>query len=147
MSSFRLRVSALLGVVLPLALLTCLASPKEEPAAPQKPRLAVLIFFDQLRGDYLTRWDALFGEGGFHRLEREGAWFQNCRYPYAATFTAPGHASLATGCCPMKHGIVGNTWYDRATRQSLYPVYSDRYELVPLLRGKVKDEVGDWPGV
>jgi hypothetical protein len=118
------------------------------PSAGKGPaRLAVLIVFDQMRADYLTRWDALFGEGGFHRLEREGAWFQNCHYPYAATFTAPGHASLATGCCPMKHGIVGNTWYDRATRQSLYPVYSDRYELVPLVRGKAKDEVGDWPGV
>jgi predicted AlkP superfamily pyrophosphatase or phosphodiesterase len=111
------------------------------------PRLAVLIVFDQLRADYLTRWDDLFEEGGFHRLEREGAWFQNCHFRYASTLTAPGHASLATGCSPRTHGIVGNTWYDRATHQSLYPVYSDRYELVPLVRGKEKEEVGDWPGV
>jgi hypothetical protein len=35
----------------------------------EPPRLAVLVYVDQLRGDYLTRWDALFGEGGFHRRE------------------------------------------------------------------------------
>ena len=77
-----------------------------------RPRLAVLVVFDQLRADYLERWDKLFGEGGFHRLERDGAWFQNCNYPYAYTATGPGHASLGTGCSPAKHGIVGNHWYD-----------------------------------
>ena len=151
---------ALFSFVVVLPALACLISFGDPPAVPSPtagpsrplarngpPRLAVLIVFDQMRADYLTRWDSLFGGGGFHRLEREGAWFQNCHYPYAATWTAPGHASLATGCSPMKHGIVGNTWYDRTTGQSLYPVYSDRYELVPLLRGTVKKEVGGWPGV
>ena len=39
----------------------------EEPA---KPRLVVLVYFDQFRGDYLARWSAQFGEGGFKRLDR-----------------------------------------------------------------------------
>ena len=117
-----------------------------DAAVPDRPRLAVLVVFDQMRGDYLTRWDSLFGEGGFHRLETEGTWFQNCHLPYAQTETAPGHASLATGCAPMTHAIIGNTWYERAAHDEVYCVYSNRYELVPLIRGKVKEEVGEWPG-
>src|SRR5689334_13920131 len=91
-----------------VALFPGLASAAEPRPELPGPRLVVLVFFDQLRGDYLTRWDALFGAGGFHRLEKEGAWFQNCHYPYAHTFTAAGHASVATGCSPAKHGIVNN---------------------------------------
>ena len=47
-----------------------------EPAAP-KVRLAVLVVFDQLRGDYLARWQPLF-TGGFKRLQADAAWFANC---------------------------------------------------------------------
>src|SRR5947209_4853420 len=93
------------------------------PALPSgAARLAVLVVFDQLRGDYLTRWDGLFGEGGFHRLEQEGAWFQNCHYPYAHTVTAAGHASMLTGCSPATHGIVANEWRDRASGEEVYCV-------------------------
>ena len=69
-------------------------------AGPERPRLVVLVIFDQLRGDYLERWQALFGDAGFRRLQEEGAWFQNCYYPYANTVTAAGHASVLTGCSP-----------------------------------------------
>src|SRR5262245_53941277 len=89
-----------------------------DSAKAPRPKLAVLIFFDQLRGDYLTRWDKLFADGGFHRLEKEGTWFQNCHYPYALTVTAAGHASVATGCAPDQHGVVGNDWYERAEGRS-----------------------------
>src|SRR5262249_17833449 len=92
-------------------LLGCVRLPAGEPA-PDRPRLAVLVFVDQLRADYLTRWQSLFGEDGFRRLLDQGAWFQNCHYPYANTLTGPGHASVVTGCSPDKHGIIGNDWYD-----------------------------------
>ena len=55
-------------------------------------KLAVLVVFDQLRGDYLDKWRPLFGPGGFARLQTEGAWFTRCNYPYATTTTGPGHA-------------------------------------------------------
>jgi hypothetical protein len=100
-------------------------------AEPLRPRLAVLIVFDQMRADYLTRWETLFEKGGLGRLVKDGAWFQNCHYPYANTFTAAGHASLATGCSPDKHGIVGNEWYDRAAGKEITAVESDRYQPVP----------------
>lgn len=98
---------------------------------PDRPRLAVLITIDQLRGDYLSRWNELFVRGGFQRLMSEGTWFRNCHYPYAHTVTGPGHASLATGCSPSKHGIIGNEWYDRETAETVYCAGSPRYQRVP----------------
>src|SRR4029077_17641880 len=65
-----------------------------------------------------------------HRLDREGAWFQNCHYPYALTVTGAGHASLATGCVPATHGIVGNSWYEQKAG-AIYCVGNDRYDRVP----------------
>lgn len=87
-----------------------------------RPRLVVLLVFDQLRGDYLEKWRPLFVEGGFKRLQTEGAWFTNCHYPYAYTLTAPGHASLSTGTVPAKHGIIANDWYDRANGETVSSV-------------------------
>jgi predicted AlkP superfamily pyrophosphatase or phosphodiesterase len=103
------------------------------PDQPTKPRLVVLVVFDQLRGDYLTRWQKEFSKEGFGRLQREGAWFQNCHYPYAYTLTAPGHASMVTGCTPARHGIVANRWYDRASGEEVSAVGSERHQLVTSL--------------
>lgn len=80
---------------------------------PGVPRLAVLVVFDQFRGDYFDRWRSLFEKEGFERLLSQGAWFKECHFPYAFTFTGPGHASFLTGCCPNRHGIISNEWYDR----------------------------------
>jgi predicted AlkP superfamily pyrophosphatase or phosphodiesterase len=102
-------------------------------ATPPKPKvkLAVLLVFDQLRGDYPERWQAQFGEGGFKRLQNEGAWYTDCHYPYAGTYTGPGHASLLTGCAPNIHGIINNEWYDRKAGESASCVQQARYKIVP----------------
>ena len=125
---FLIGLAALAGLV-------CLLPEFTEPDSAPPPRLAVLVFFDQLRGDYLGRWDKLFGEEGFRRLETEGAWFQDCHYPYAYTVTATGHSSVAAGCLPDRHGIVANEWYDRTAREEVYCVSSERYHRVPAKAG------------
>ncbi|MBM4068157.1 MAG: alkaline phosphatase family protein [Planctomycetes bacterium] len=104
---------------------------KGTPAQQPKVRLAVLIVFDQLRGDYLGKWDKLFVEGGFRRLMKEGAWFTNCHYPYAATITGPGHASLVTGTSPSRHGIIANEWYDREKADLVPAVLSEQHRPIP----------------
>lgn len=105
------------------------------PAAGQGPRvrLAVLVVFDQLRGDFLERWKPLFGRDGFNRLMTEGAWFTHCHYAQGTTATGPGHAAMLTGTCPDRHGIINNNWYEGG--RVVYCAGSDRYELVPALPG------------
>jgi hypothetical protein len=115
------------------------AAPRAEDS---RPRLAVLVVVDQLRGDYLERWSKLFGEGGFRRLQTEGAWFQDCHYPYASTMTAPGHTSIVTGCSPDKHGIVMNDWFDRAAGVKVYCTASDRHKRVPPANTGQDEKVG-----
>jgi len=126
----RILFIAMLGFAGPV-LVAAEKTPSASAAAPPRPRLVVLVYFDQLRGDYLTRWSDQFGEGGFKRLVSEGAWFQNCHYPYSLTVTGAGHASIATGCNPADHGVVGNDWYDRNLRKTVNCVATERYEQVP----------------
>jgi hypothetical protein len=138
------------GLLLPclppvLALLwTCPAEPGPKPAE-ERPRLAVLVVFDQMRGDYLVNWEKLFGPGGFRRLQQEGAWFRNCHYPYAGTLTAAGHASMATGCTPSSHGIIANEWYDRVGGARQNAVRTERYRPVPEPPGALRGILGSAP--
>ena len=97
----------------------------------EKPRLLVLVVFDQMRGDYPERWQALYGNGGFNLLRKEGAFFPNCHYPYATTTTGPGHASILTGCSADSHGIINNEWYDTKTAKVINCAESARYRRVP----------------
>jgi len=82
------------------------------PKVPAAPKLVVLLVVDQMRGDYvdkfLGQWTA-----GLKRLVEEGAWFRDAAYPYAATETCVGHATISTGAFPATHGMVANAWWDR----------------------------------
>jgi hypothetical protein len=109
--------------------------PRKEPPTP---RLAVLVVFDQLRGDYLPRWRPLFRKDGFVRVMDDGAWFSDCHYPYVNTMTGPGHASIATGALPSVHGIVANEWYVPGVGNTQYCAGSSRYEQVPPSTEKLK---------
>lgn len=74
----------------------------------------VAVVVDQLRADLLTRYDSLF-TGGLRRLLDGGLHFPAGRHDHAGTSTGPGHATIATGVHPSRHGIVGNTWYEPDT--------------------------------
>ena len=115
-----------------LAVLPAVPGRADDPANPaKKPRLVVLVVFDQMRGDYLKKWKPLFGQGGFARLQNDGAWYANCHYPYANTQTGPGHASVLSGCSPDRHGIIANNWYDVKAGETVYCAGSPRYQRVP----------------
>lgn len=120
-------LALLFAAVAALAFYLVSRPPEPDPDAPG--RLAVLVVFDQMRGDFADRWRAHFGPNGFERLRREGAWYTNCHYPYATTTTGPGHASVLTGACPDAHGIINNNWL--ADGASVYCAGGTRYELVP----------------
>jgi len=90
--------------------------------SPVPPRLMVVISIDQMRNDYLERFEPFFGNGGFERIKRQGVRFTNARYHYVPTYTGPGHACISTGTFPMYHGIVANDWFDRTRQKSMYCV-------------------------
>jgi len=80
--------------------------------APSRPKLVVLLVVDQMRGDYVDKFLPQW-TGGLKRLVEEGAWFRDAAYPYAATETCVGHATISTGAFPATHGMVANAWWDR----------------------------------
>lgn len=94
-------------------------------------KLAVLLVFDQFRGDYPARWKDHYGPDGLNRFLEHGAWYANAHYPYAVTVTGAGHASLAAGAAPAVHGIIGNDWRDPASGASVYCATTERYQKVP----------------
>ena len=83
-----------------------------QPAA--APKLAVIIVVDQMRADYIDRFQKDW-TGGLKRLVSGGAVFTNAAYPYLSTVTCAGHATIATGTFPHTHGVILNAWWDRET--------------------------------
>jgi len=53
---------------------------------------------------------------------REGFMMKNAHYNYAPTVTGPGHASVYTGTTPAVHGIIGNDYFDKQSKQMVYCV-------------------------
>jgi len=89
-----------------------LAQERAQPAARLGPKLVVLISVDQMRGDYVDRFQHQWTKG-LKRLITEGAWFRQADYPYYNTVTCSGHASMSTGTVPAVHGMVLNQWWER----------------------------------
>ncbi|MBI4540949.1 MAG: alkaline phosphatase family protein [Gemmatimonadetes bacterium] len=84
----------------------------QRAAQEERPALIVLIAVDQLRADLLERYDSLF-TGGLRRLMDQGRYYASGVHDHAGTETAPGHATLATGVFPSRHGIVQNDWDEK----------------------------------
>ena len=85
-----------------------------------KPKLIVGVVIDQMRAEYLYRFQDNYAENGFKRLLREGFNVKNTHYNYIPTATGPGHTSIYTGTTPVNHGIVSNDWYNRELGRSIY---------------------------
>jgi predicted AlkP superfamily pyrophosphatase or phosphodiesterase len=85
-------------------------------SAPARPKLVVLLVVDKMRADYIDKFLAQW-TGGLRRLVTEGAWFREAAYPYAATETCVGHATISTGALPASHAMVANAWWDRETQK------------------------------
>ena len=85
-----------------------------------RPKLVVGLVIDQMRWDYLYRYNDLYGAGGFKRLLKDGFSAENSFIPYMPTYTAPGHTCIYTGSVPAIHGIVGNNWYNTELDKNVY---------------------------
>ncbi len=99
----------------------------------QKPTLVVGIVVDQMRFDYLTKYVDRYSEHGFKKLLNQGFSLTNAHFNHLGTYTAVGHASIYTGTTPSDHGIIGNNWYDKYLKKSIYCVDDSNYNSIGTL--------------
>src|SRR5687767_764777 len=104
--------SATIAFALALVFAWCSFSAALEQSAARAPKLIVLLSIDQMRGDYIDKFQHQWSKG-LKRLITEGAWFRQADYPYYNTVTCAGHASISTGTVPAVHGMVLNQWWER----------------------------------
>ncbi|MFZ4457235.1 MAG: alkaline phosphatase family protein [Bacteroidales bacterium] len=132
-----------------LALLSTAVAVQAQRAA-DSPKLVVGIVIDQLRGDYLNQFYELFGEGGFKRLMRDGAYYRDMKYDYPKIDAASAEATIYSGANPWYHGIVGRQRFDREKKKAVSTLLDVAYmgnfsdETVspkPLLVSTITDEL------
>jgi len=99
-------------------------------AADVGPKLILQITVDQLRGDLPGRYADRLTHGGFRYLMEKGTWYTDAHYQHANTETAVGHATLATGADPSRHGIVANDWIDQETGTFVYNTEDERHHII-----------------
>jgi hypothetical protein len=107
-----------------------------------RPKLVVGIVVDQMRQEYLYRFENKFGDGGFKRLVGKGFMLINAHYNYVPTYTGPGHASVYSGTTPSVHGIIGNDWWDKGIKKSVNCVEDDRHK--PVGNPEGNGDVSPW---
>ena len=97
---------------LSMALLGCgtASAQQSNTTAIERPKLVVGIVVDQMRWDYLYRYQKRYTDGGFKRLLGEGFSCENTMIPYVPSVTAIGHTCIYTGSVPSIHGIAGNNF-------------------------------------
>ena len=95
-----------------------------------RPKLVVGIVVDQMRYDFLYRYQRHYGQGGFNRLLRDGFSCENTSFNYVPTYTGPGHAAIYTGTTPAVNGIIGNDWFEPEWNAKRYCTADKRYKLV-----------------
>lgn len=112
--------------------------PVTQPTTPSTPddyntpkavKLAVVISVDQMRYDYLERFGDLF-QHGLKELTEKGTLYTQAYHEHSMTATAPGHATLSTGCYPMNHGIIENNFYNQKTKVTDYAVVDANATLI-----------------
>jgi predicted AlkP superfamily pyrophosphatase or phosphodiesterase len=114
-----------LFIVTQLQFTYCLFSQTSKPS-----KLIIGIVVDQMRNDYLYRFERHYGKGGFKRLIQEGYYYKNTHYSYVPTYTGPGHASIYTGTTPRYHGIISNDWFDKYSGEEVYCVSDSTYNTI-----------------
>jgi predicted AlkP superfamily pyrophosphatase or phosphodiesterase len=98
--------------------------------AAENPKMVLMLTIDQLRGDQPAKYYDRFTEGGFKYLMDKGVNYTNAHYKHSTTFTAVGHATLATGGNALQHGLAGNDWEDSKTGERIYCVEDPKHALI-----------------
>ncbi|OAM90720.1 hypothetical protein AW736_06665 [Termitidicoccus mucosus] len=119
---------------------------------PEKDRTLIIVSIDGLPADYID--NAAVKMPVLHRLIREGARAQTMMSVFP-TVTWANHTSMITGVTPARHGVIGNSYYDRNTEKEVMllwdPVFDkDQIVTAPTLydvahRAGLKTAGISWP--
>ncbi|GAB1463304.1 alkaline phosphatase PafA [Pedobacter sp.] len=107
-----------------------------------KPKVVIGIVLDQMRWDYLYRFQERYGKDGFRRLQNEGFSVENTYINHTPSKTAVGHATIFTGSVPAIHGITANTWVERFTNKKVYCVADSTVNAVGIANETESDSDG-----
>lgn len=110
----------LLGLALATAALSACTTPQPPAAAPQAPKLLVLVVIDGLPMRQVTGYRDQLAPDGFARFLDRGRWFSQAHYGHGHTVTAAGHSVMLSGAYPQRSGIISNEWRDPATGEPVY---------------------------
>ncbi len=107
------RFLVLFGIVFVLSLIMVGRATQipQSPSSANLPKLVLVLVLDQMRYDYLPRFNDLY-KGGLRRMIDQGAVFTNARYRHTVTETGPGHSVILSGRHPSNSGIIANAWWD-----------------------------------
>ena len=97
----------------------------------EPPALTVILVVDQLTADRTREWAQKDSSSGFRRLWQGGVVYENAAYDHATSATAPGHATIATGVHPSKHGVISNFWFEREVGRPVPSVWDRKYGVSP----------------
>ncbi len=114
-----IRLKEPIRACLALAVVFSTAALFAQTAPARTPKLAVILVVDQLSYETLERMRPHLNDRGIERLFAEGAVFTQALYGHGATYTGPGHATIASGSYAYKNGIVSNKYYDRTAGKSV----------------------------
>lgn len=92
-------------------------------AEPRKDRCVIMVTIDGLANFYID--DPKSDVPVMRKLAAQGARAEGGVVAAFPTVTWPTHTTLATGAAPARHGVVGNSYFDRATAKSV-PLILDR---------------------
>src|SRR5271167_3792636 len=117
----------LLRITWPFALLACLSLAQAQQTSPvidtnhpqntqaqQAKHYVVLVSLDGFRYDYAKKYDAK----NLLSFAKQGASAPDGMVPAYPSITFPNHYTLVTGLYPEHHGIVANSFYDPARKES-----------------------------
>lgn len=115
---------------------------KKEIKKVDRPKLVVGIVADQMRWDYLYRYQNHYGKGGFNRLLSSGFSFENVMITHSPSKTAVGHSVIYSGSVPAINGITGNSWVEVPSGKKMYCVSDSTVDAVGLVAGSEDRDAG-----
>jgi predicted AlkP superfamily pyrophosphatase or phosphodiesterase len=102
----------------------------DAPAGKAPPKLVVFMVVDGFPQEQVTKYYDQLSDGGLKRLIDKGAWYSDNHYSHATTYTSVGHATLLSCAHPYKHGLVGNDWLDKKTKERVYSTEDPNHKYI-----------------